>query len=184
MLFSIVESSFVKVVNDHTGLKFFKKSALCNMLCNKERVSQDRLRRFHLKNISTQMNTPKEVDALKIDQHILKKQVLNMGDYIIVLENGNHLVGQILAFQYNDEKFKKNKKFALDYYSFQETTANSKNLGILAAIWYIINTDGKLVPIFTEDFVSISQYKFTLSSKNLLNLIELKISMDVIKMLF
>jgi hypothetical protein len=48
---------------------------------------------------------------------------------------------------------------------------------------YIINTDGKLIPIFT-DFIKVSQYRYTLTSKQLLNLIDMNISEKVVNKLF
>lgn len=149
-----------------------KKSTLCWLLNDKERLTSDRLKRYVYGGTSDPNNcglpsTP-----------IYKQDYFKKGDYIIVNMNGGFALGEILNFQRCNQKTLKSKRFS------KRTCGSSTNeIGLLANAWYLIDENGSLTKMISSDYIAADNYVYHVRPE-FFNLETLEIFKDIVETLY
>ncbi len=156
-------------------MKYLRKSTLCNFLHQKQRVSQDRLRRFYLQKCRESPQIMFQIDFFE------KRDIIAIGDFAVVQENNAVFVGQVVSFQF-DAKYKKDKKYKLDFYEFpkqkkdekkkvpkpdSEAKNNKWNTVLMLANWLKVTFDSDghgLLVNANQDLFGVKLYVGTLKS--------------------
>lgn len=99
------QKNFFKIKNEIGQTIFIKKTSLCWLLANNvERISNDRLTRFHATRGGIQAQPYLEADE--------KRAEIYIGDWCIFKIEEN-LIGQKIGFIYLNKKTKKQKEYTL-----------------------------------------------------------------------
>lgn len=153
----------MKVVDANGINSLIPKSTLCWILNEKKKLTNDRTRRYIF-------DSPKFKDVTHEDVPVHKSDVLSRGDYIILKECEQYLLGEILNFQFLNEDSKKGKRIPTKFCKL-----NDKNIGLLGS-WCIVTTTGMLIPLAINELLNSSQYIchvnpkiFDISSKTISN---------------
>lgn len=152
--------SYVEVLNHPSGIKYLSKRTVCSFLNQKERVSRDRLRRFHVR------KTPSETENADQTELLVQKMSIHIGDVVLVHEDENYYVGQVLGFQFMDVRYKKEKRFLSDTFNFPKEDsnntkeigkANKKRVGMLAS-WFLVGDTDDLSILSEKELFDVESY--------------------------
>ncbi len=130
----------------------FRKSTLVWLFNEKMRVSPDRLGRFI---VDKQKSAPIANVPMSTDLRVplYKMNALKKGDFIIMKEDDNLLLGEVLNFMFLGEPKLKDRRFNQNFCLI----SSKRNIGV-SANWYLISDSKKLLKIGINQHLSFKNY--------------------------
>lgn len=166
------ENVSLKTVDTNGNIGFFKKSTLVWLLNDKQKLTNDRLKRY----IYDQNQTSSTIHLR--DGPIYKEKFIKRGDLIIMEYVNGFILGEVLNFQHMNEKTFKKKRYASNV-----CNVDASNVGVQATSWYLIKENQSLQKLVIFDYIKINDYIYHLN-EDFIDLQNLQIFDEVIEKLY
>lgn len=128
-----------------------KSTFLWTIIEDSERVSTDRLMRFHSKNRGKEFTYQWEDDGSRI----FKPNGIKRGQWIMMRwSDENLLLGQVIKFQYAKQTSKLKKRYTYESVIFGVNTGTEVQL----APRYLVNRSGAMIDEFSRNYTGIENY--------------------------
>lgn len=148
-LFFILATPYLSYVDMNGNNCEMKKTTICWLLNQKERLTSDRLGRYAF-NHQPKPSSNVTASCNENQQAIFHRDEICQGDFVIMNYNDN--IGEVLSFQHLHEVTLKRKRFLQKVCSI-----STKDIGVLASKWYLVLENYSL-KVTDYDYLEIGNY--------------------------